>query len=54
MIDAGEQITITEGGRTVNFKTQAGLNVEQTLNELGIAIKAAGLDVDLIKPRRKY
>ena len=50
MIDAGEQITITEGGRTVNFKTQAGLNVEQTLNELGIAIKAAGLDVDLIKP----
>ena len=50
MIDAGEQITITEGGRTVNFKTQTGLNVEQTLNELGIAIKAAGLDVDLIKP----
>ena len=50
MIDAGEQITITEGGRTVNFRTQAGLNVEQTLNELGIAIKAAGLDVDLIKP----
>jgi len=50
MIDAGEQITITEGGRTVNFKTQAGLNVEQTLNELGIAIKAAGLDVDLLKP----
>ena len=50
MIDEGEQITITEGGRTVNFKTQEGLNVEQTLNELGLAIKSAGLDVDLLKP----
>ena len=50
IIDEGEQITITEGGRTVNFKSQAGLNVEQTLNELGLAIKAAGLNVELIKP----
>ena len=33
-IDNGEQITISEGGRTVNFKTIKGANVEQNLNEL--------------------
>ena len=35
MIDAGEQITITEGGRTVNFKTQAGLKRRANTQRIG-------------------
>ncbi len=50
MIDRGEQITITEGGRTLNFVTKAGRSVEQTLNELGAAIKEANLNLDLLRP----
>ncbi len=50
MIDRGEQITITEGGRALNFRTQAGRSVEQTLNELGAAIKDANLNIDLLRP----
>ena len=41
-IDAGEQITITEGGKTLNFTTREGETVEQTLNRLGEAIKGSG------------
>ena len=44
LIDAGEQSTITEGGRTLDFQTQTGRTVEQTLNDLGTAIKDAGLN----------
>ena len=50
IIDEGEQLTITEGGRTLNFETQAGHSVEQTLNDLGKAIKEAGLSLDLLRP----
>ncbi len=50
IIDRGEQITITEGGRALNFRTKAGRSVEQTLNELGAAIKDANLNIDLIRP----
>ena len=50
IIDAGEQITVTEGGKTVNFTTRAGETVEQTLNRLGDAIKASGLELDLLRP----
>jgi len=49
VIDAGEQITISEGGRTVNFLTQKGKTVEQTLNDLETAINDAGLNVDLMR-----
>jgi len=49
MIDAEEQITITESGRSVDFKTKAGTTIEQTLNELDKAIKTAGLDVELVR-----
>ena len=49
-IDAGEQITISEGGRTVNFLTEKGESVEQTLNDLETAIDDAGLNVDLMRP----
>ena len=50
MIDAGEQININEGGRTVNFLTEKGKTVEQTLNDLEVAMDVAGLKMDLIRP----
>jgi len=50
MIDSGEQITIAEGGRTVNFLTEKGKSVEQTLNDLETAIDEAGLNIDLMRP----
>ena len=49
LIDAGEQITVSEGGRTVNFLTQKGKTVEQTLNDLETAINDAGLNIDLMR-----
>jgi len=49
MIDAGEQITISEGGRVVNFKTEKGQSVEQTMNDLSAAIDEAGVQLDLIR-----
>jgi len=49
LIDAGEQITVSEGGRTVNFKTEKGKTVEQTLNDLETAINDAGLNIDLMR-----
>jgi len=49
VIDAGEQITVSEGGRTVNFKTEKGKTVEQTLNDLETAINEAGLKIDLMR-----
>ena len=48
IIDRGEQITITEAGRSVDFVTNAGASVEQTMNQLSNAIKEAGLNVDLV------
>ena len=50
IIDGGEQITITEGGRTVNFRTTPGQNVEQTMNQLSSEILNAGLNLDLLRP----
>ena len=50
MIDSGEQITISEGGRTVNFLTEKAKSVEQTLNDLETAIDDAGLKIDLMRP----
>ena len=50
IIDEGEQITLTEGGRTLNFVTEAGRSVEQTLNDLGKALKESGLNLELLRP----
>ncbi|MFL2773084.1 MAG: flagellin [bacterium] len=50
IIEEGEQITITEGGRTVNFKTIVEANVEQNMNELALAIEEAGLNLELVRP----
>ena len=50
IIEEGEQITITEGGRTVNFRTIPEANVEQNMNELSLAIQEAGLNLELVRP----
>jgi flagellin len=50
VIDAGEQITLTEGGKTANFTTREGETVEQTLNRLGEVIKDSGLALELLRP----
>ncbi|MBQ31849.1 MAG: flagellin [Deltaproteobacteria bacterium] len=50
IIDAGEQITITEGGKTLDFRTVTGRSVEQTLNDLGKTISESGLSVELVRP----
>ncbi|MGA0770011.1 MAG: flagellin [bacterium] len=49
IIDRGEQLTITEGSKTVNFKTIKGETVENNLNALNAAIKEAGLNVELMR-----
>ena len=52
IIDRGEQITITEGGRSVDFRTTPGTNIEQTMNQLTNDLKAAGLNVELVIPKK--
>ncbi|MGB0807859.1 MAG: flagellin [bacterium] len=49
IIDRGEQLTITEGSKTVNFRTIKGETVENNLNALNAAIQEAGLNVDLMR-----
>ena len=53
IIDRGEQLTIIEGAKTVNFQTIKGETVENNLNALNAAIKEAGLNVDLIRPEER-
>ena len=52
IIDAGEQISLSENGLIVDFKTKAGSTVEQTLNQLENAIISAGLNIELVRPER--
>ena len=51
IIDKGEQITITEAGRSVDFRTVSGMNIEQTMNQLTNSIKEAGLNVEVVIPK---
>ena len=52
IIDAGEQISLSENGLIVDFKTKKGSTVEQTLNQLENAIISAGLNIELVRPER--
>ncbi len=47
MIDAGEELTIAEGGKTVAFRATPGDSVAQVAGKLGNELKQTGLDVDL-------
>ncbi|HEX7926915.1 MAG TPA: hypothetical protein VF678_04930 [bacterium] len=47
IIDAGEELTIAEGGRTVTFRTTPGESVSQVAGKLNNEVKQFGLDLDL-------
>ncbi|MDH4224899.1 MAG: flagellin [Deltaproteobacteria bacterium] len=47
MVDNGEELTITEGGRTVSYRSQKGDTVSQSLGKLRNEIKENGLQVDM-------
>ncbi|MBF0290516.1 MAG: flagellin [SAR324 cluster bacterium] len=49
LIDAGETLTVSEGGKNVSFTTKAGETATSTLNELQTRIQEAGLDLELIR-----
>jgi len=47
MIDAGEEFTIAEGGRTVSFTTTKGDSVAQVFGKLRSEVENNGLDITL-------
>jgi flagellin len=47
MIDKGEQVSISEGGKTVHFSTTKGDTVEQVFGKLKSEIEAQGLDLKM-------
>ncbi len=49
VLDAGETLTVSEGGKTVSFTTVAGESATSNLNEFESRIQAAGLNVDLVR-----
>ena len=49
LIDAGEQLTFSEGGKTLNFETIAGESVENTMNRLEKAVIASGMDIVMVR-----
>ena len=49
IIDREEQITLVEGGKTLNFVTTAGDTVETTMNKLEKALKASGLNIEMLR-----
>ena len=49
IIDQEEQLTLVEGGKTLNFVTTAGDTVETTMNKLEKALKASGLNLEILR-----
>lgn len=49
VIDSGEQLTFSEGGKTLNFKTIAGESVETTMNRLEKAVIASGMKIKMLR-----
>ncbi len=47
LIDKGEELTIAEGGRTVQFRTRKGESVQQTVGRLKNEATQVGLDVNI-------
>ena len=48
MIDKGEQISVSEGGRTVRFITTKGDTVEQVFGKLREEVEGQGLNINMI------
>ena len=49
VIDSGEQLTFSEGGKTLDFQTIAGEGVEATMNRLEKAIITSGLKIKMLR-----
>ena len=49
LIDSGETLTVSEGGKTVSFTTIAGDNLTTNLNAFEASIKEGGLNVNLLR-----
>ena len=49
LIDSGEQLTFSEGGKTLNFKTIATESVETTMNRLEKAVIASGMKINMLR-----
>ncbi len=49
IVDAGETLTVSEGGKTVTFTTTAGESVNSNLNEFEFRLREAGMDLNLIR-----
>lgn len=47
IINSGERITLSEGGRTLNFTTKKGESIESTMNALERQIKESGLNINV-------
>lgn len=45
MIDAGERITISEGGKSMIFETEAGMSLRSVVENMNIESTRAGLDI---------
>jgi flagellin len=48
MIDAGEELTVSEGGKTVSYMTHKGDSFEGTMGKLRNELKANGIDAKLV------
>ena len=49
LIDDGETLTVSEGGKTVSFTTLQEENADSNVNELRSKIEAAGLKIDVFQ-----
>ncbi|MEZ7975210.1 MAG: flagellin [SAR324 cluster bacterium] len=49
LIDSGEQLTFSEGGKTLNFKTIATESVETKMNRLEKAVIASGMKINMLR-----
>ncbi|MBF0280382.1 MAG: flagellin [SAR324 cluster bacterium] len=49
IIDSGETLTVSEGGKTVSFTTIAGESAASNFNALEVKLNEAGLDLELIR-----
>ena len=47
MVDKGEELTISEGGRTISFTTAKGDTVSQAMGKLRNELKSNGLDLSM-------
>ena len=50
LVDQGEQLTFMEGGKTLDFRTEAGDSVETAINKMEKTLIASGLNIEIVRP----